>query len=111
MPPWEPGPEKRPGRVGRGVDVLLDDVGKQAEEARALDRLGELALLLGRDRRDAARHDLAALRDVAGQELHVLVVDLRSVRAREWAGLATTEERTTATAATTSTKCHDLVLP
>ena len=48
---------------------LADHVGQQAEEARALDRLREFALLLGRHRGDAARHDLAALGDVALQQL------------------------------------------
>src|SRR5579885_2522738 len=53
----------------------------------------ELALLLGRDCSDAARHDLAALGDEAQQQLHVLVVDLRCVRSGERAGLAPPEER------------------
>src|SRR3712207_525740 len=90
-------------------NALADHVGQQAQEAGALDRLGELTLLLGRHSRDAGRNDLAALGDVAGQELRVLVVDLRRVGARERAGLATTEERTTAAASgsTGCTKCHD----
>src|SRR5919112_1337462 len=86
---------------------LADHVGQQAQEAGALDCLGELTLLLGRHGRDAGRNDLAALGDIAGQELRVLVVDLRRVRAGERAGLATTEERTATAAgcATSSTKC------
>src|SRR5215831_16542547 len=68
-------------------------VGQEPEEARALDRLRELTLLLRRDGRDARRHDLAALGDEALQEADVLVVDLRGIRARERAGLAATEER------------------
>src|SRR5438874_130406 len=56
---------------------LLHDVGQQGEEAGALDRLGELTLLLGRHRGDARGHDLAALGDVPLQQLDVLVVDLR----------------------------------
>src|SRR5262245_16832688 len=76
--------------------VLPDHVVEKAEEARALDGAREFTLLLGRDRRDAARHDLAALRDVALQQLHVLVVDLRRVRAGERAGLAPAEEGTAA---------------
>ena len=47
------------------VSTSADHVGQQAEEARALDRLGEFTLLLGRDGGDARRHDLAALGDVA----------------------------------------------
>src|SRR5258706_6624154 len=58
------------------LPLLLHEVGQEGEEAGALDRLGELALLLGRDGRDAARHDLAALRQEALQQLHVLVIDL-----------------------------------
>src|SRR5262245_49746016 len=72
---------------------LADHVRQQPEKARALDGAGELALLLGRDRRDAARYDLAALGHVALQELDVLVVDLRRVGARERTGLAAAEER------------------
>ena len=54
-------------RRPNGRSALADHVGQQAQEARALDRLGELALLLGRHRRDPARHDLAALGHVALQ--------------------------------------------
>src|SRR5438105_877024 len=70
-----------------------DHVGQQSEKARALDRLRELALFLGRNRRDAARHDLAALRDVALQKPGVLVVDLRGVGTGERTGLAAAEKR------------------
>src|SRR6266436_1489792 len=76
---------------------LPNDVRQQAEETCALDGARELALLLGRDGRDAARHDLAALGDVAHQQLGILVVDLRRVRARERAGLAAAEKRTACT--------------
>src|SRR5579859_5214844 len=68
-------------------------VGQQAQEARPLDRLRELALLARGDRGDAARHDLAALRDEALQQLHVLVVDLGRIRAGERTRLASPEER------------------
>src|SRR5579871_4748946 len=80
--------------------VLLksaNDVGQQTQEPRALDGAGELTLLLGGDRRDAARHDLAALGDVTHQQLGILVVDLRRVRTRERAGLAAAEKRTACT--------------
>src|SRR4051812_22452737 len=73
--------------------ALLDHVIQQPEKARPLDRARKLALLLGRDRGDAARHDFAALRDIALQQLHVLVVDLRCVGAGERTGLAAAEER------------------
>src|SRR3954454_9043809 len=94
--------------------MLPDHVGQEPEEAGALDRGRELALLLRRHRRDARGHDLAALGDVARQELRVLVIDLGRVRARERAGLAPSEERTegaapatAASATTTTTKSHD----
>src|SRR5262245_54126696 len=79
--------------------LLLHGVGQEAEEAGALDGLGEGALLLGRHGRDAARHHLAALADVALQQLHVLEVDLGRVGAGERAGLAAPEEGPPAAAA------------
>src|SRR5215471_761319 len=81
------------GREG----FLANDVGQQAEETRALDGAREFALLLGGHRRDAARHDLAALGDVTHQQLGILVVDLRRVRTRERTGLAAAEKRTACT--------------
>src|SRR5882724_5662139 len=72
--------------------LLPHGIGQEAEEAGALDGLGEDALLLGRHGGDAARHHLAALGDVALQEADVLVVDLGRVRAGERAGLAAPEE-------------------
>src|SRR5438128_2020150 len=77
--------------------VLANDVGQQAEEARALDGARELTLLLGGDRRDAARHDLAALGDVTHQQLGILVVDFGRIRTRERTGLAAAEKRTACT--------------
>src|SRR5690606_42045959 len=67
---------------------LSNHVRQQPEKTRALDRGCELALFDRGYGRDARRHDLAALRDVTLQELHVLVVDLRRAFARERAGLA-----------------------
>src|SRR5476651_2773591 len=81
--------------IGMVRSFLGDHVGEERQEAGALDRLGEFALLLGRDRGDAARHDLAALRDEALQEPHVLVVDLRRIGAGERAALAATGKGTT----------------
>jgi hypothetical protein len=43
------------------IKDLANHVGQQAEEAGALDRLGEFALLLLADGGDARRHDLATL--------------------------------------------------
>src|SRR4030081_362811 len=75
-------------------NVLANDVRQQTEETRALDGARELALLLGGDGGDAARHDLAALGHVTHQQLGILVVDLRRIRTRERAGLAAAEKRT-----------------
>src|ERR1700761_3377089 len=95
IPPPRPNPalwaSKNPQRAGNG---LLHHVGQQADEARALDGLGQFALLLGGHRRDAGRHDLAALGNEALQQLDVLIVDLRRALARERAGLAAAEEGT-----------------
>src|SRR3954452_23960967 len=76
---------------------LADHVRKQTEIARALDGARELALLPRGHRCDAARHDLAALRDVTHQQLGILVVDLRRIRTRERAGLAAAKKRTACT--------------
>src|SRR6201746_554137 len=76
---------------------LANNVGQEAEEPRALDGAGEFTLLLGGDGGDAARHNLAALGDVTHQQLGILVVDLRRIRTRERAGLATAEKRTACT--------------
>src|SRR5699024_12405377 len=72
----------------------LDHVGQQPEIARALDGTRQFALLLGRNRGDPTRHDLASFGDEAAQKLAVLVVDLRRVGAGEGTGLAATEEGT-----------------
>src|SRR6185312_445058 len=93
-PIWPSFPTRSSRMTSTGMICLLAQrIGQEAQEARTLDRLRELALLLGRDRGDAARHDLAALGDEALQQLHVLVVDLGRVRAREGAGFAPAEER------------------
>src|SRR6478609_8180609 len=84
---------ERNGRRTARSGELADHVGQQAEEAGALDRLGEFALLLLADGGDARRHDLAALGNVALQQTHVLVVDLGRVGAGEGAGLAAAMER------------------
>src|ERR1700690_2838534 len=77
--------------------VLANDVRQQTEKTRALDGAREFALLFGGDGVDAARHDLAALGYVSHQQLGILVIDLRRVRTRERAGLATAEKRTACT--------------
>ncbi len=60
--------------------------------AGALDRLGQLALLLGGDRGDAAGDDLAALGDEALEQADVLIVDPGRILAGEGAGLAAAEK-------------------
>src|SRR5579863_8105589 len=77
--------------------LLANNVRKQTEETCALDGAREFALLLGGNRGDAARHDLAALGNVTHQQLGILVVDLRRIRTRERAGLAAAEKRTACT--------------
>jgi hypothetical protein len=51
-----------------GSVSLFHAVGQEREEPGALDRLGELALVLGTHGGDAGGHDLAALGNVALQE-------------------------------------------
>src|ERR1700687_1117887 len=86
-----------PQRSRRGPKSSPNHVRQQTEETRALDGAREFALLLGGDRGDAARHDLAALGDVTHQKLGILVVDLRRIRTRERAGLAAAKKRTACT--------------
>jgi hypothetical protein len=50
------------------------------------------SLLLGADRGDAARDDLASLGDEALEQADVLVIDLRRILAREGAALAAAEK-------------------
>src|SRR5262249_58720158 len=66
----------------------MNQIGQQPQKTRPLDRSCKLPLLLGGDRSDPTRHNLAALRNVTLQELHILIVDLRRLIARERAGLA-----------------------
>src|SRR5258705_12532888 len=80
-------------RVSPFSKTSADDVRQQSEKARALDRPCKLSLFLRRYCGDAARHDLAALGDIALQQTNVLVIDLGRVGARERAGLAAAEER------------------
>src|ERR1700759_1358998 len=66
-----------------GARSLANDVRQKAPEPGALYRLGEVALVAGANRRNARRHDLAALGDVPRQQANVLVVDLWRIRARK----------------------------
>src|SRR4029079_14586266 len=58
---------------------------------------------------DATRDDLAALRNIPLQQLHILVVDLGCIGAREWTGLTTAEEG--GARAALWRECHGLFLP
>src|SRR3546814_674878 len=75
-----------------GPPSLLHDIGEQADVAGALDRTGQLALLLGGHRGDPRRDDLAALRQVTLKQADVLEIDDRRVLRAEGAGLAAAEK-------------------
>src|SRR5512134_1980990 len=80
----------------RRAPVLADHIRQQREEPGAFDGARQLTLLGRRDRRDAARHDLAALRDEPLQQLEILIVDCGRVGAGKWAALAPAEKRASA---------------
>src|SRR4051794_37028600 len=90
-PIW-PSFSTRSSRITCIAVLLLNHVRQQRHETCTLDGARELALLAGRHCGDARRHDLAALGNEALQQLHVLVVDLRRVGAREGACLLAAEE-------------------
>src|SRR5438270_9163707 len=58
-------------------------IGQQGHLAGVLDRLGELALLLGAHAGDAARTDLAAVGHEAPQQGGVLVIDVLDARGEQ----------------------------
>src|SRR5688572_5752314 len=66
-------------------------VRQQREEARALDRVGQLALIAGGGAGDARRDDLAGLVDEVLQDVDVLVVDPLDLLGGEAAELAAAE--------------------
>src|SRR5262245_41756947 len=68
-------------------------VRQQREEARALDRVGQLALVAGGGPGDARRDDLAGLVHEILQRLDVLVVDPLHLLGGEAAELAPAEQR------------------
>src|SRR5882724_6437754 len=80
---------------------MLVGVRQQGEEACALDRNGELALIERLRARDAAGDDLTRLSDVALQRGEIFVVNVLHALGCEAAELLTA--RKTATAATTAT--------
>src|SRR5215208_5107376 len=68
-------------------------VGQQREEARALDRVRQLALVAGGGAGDARRDDLAGLVDEVLEHFDVLVVDPLDLVGGEAAELAAAEQR------------------
>src|SRR5215472_7051605 len=93
---------------------MLVRVRQQGEEACALDRYGELALIERLRACDAARDDLAGLGDVTLERPKVLVVDVLHAFGSEAAELLAPGEAAAATATTAATAgvtlshCHDL---
>src|SRR5204863_417045 len=75
-----------------GAPSVLVGIGQQRQEARALDRHRQLALIEGLGPRDAARNDLAGLGDVALERAEILVVDRLHALGGEAAELLTTRE-------------------
>jgi hypothetical protein len=69
----------------------LGGLGEQGHRARAADGAGQLPLMAGAAPRDAARGDLAALRDKVAEPANVLVVDEADPVDAELANLAATE--------------------
>src|SRR5580700_10185138 len=76
---------------------------QQREHARALDRDGKLALMLGAVARGSARHYLAALGDEAAECAHVFVIDLERLVGAEAAYLAPTARPSATHPAATAT--------
>src|SRR6516165_851279 len=72
--------------------LLADHIGQQSQKAGAFDGPRQLPLLLGGHRCNPTRHDLATLGDIALQEPHVFVVDLRRIGAGKRTGLAAAKE-------------------
>src|SRR5205085_10719178 len=68
-------------------------VGQEREEARALDRVGQLALIARGGAGDARRDDLAGFVDEVLQDVDVLIVDPFDLLGGEAAELAAAKER------------------
>jgi hypothetical protein len=69
----------------------LGGLGEQGHRARPTDGAGELPLMAGAAPRDAARSDLAALRDEVAEPANIFVVDEADPVDAELANLAATE--------------------
>src|SRR4051794_8101458 len=79
-------------------DLVLVGIRQQREEARTLDRGGELALVEGACAGQAGRRDLAVLADEIAQHVDFLVVDLLDLGDREAAEALATEQQRLAVA-------------
>ena len=79
---------------------------------RALDRGGQLSLMLGAVPRDSSGKDLAALGDISLQLIDILVVDLIVLAAEHADFLSSVESAFSSETAFTicSLKCHDFDL-
>src|SRR6478752_10000569 len=84
------GGRRRQATTASGVVVVR--VRQQGQETRALDGVGQLALVAGLGAGDAAGDDLAGLGQVLAQGVEILVVDLFDALGGELAELAAAEE-------------------
>src|SRR5579872_5872925 len=89
--------------ISIGPASVLIGVGQQREEARALDRDRELALVERLRASDAARDDLAGLGDIALQGAEILVIDVRDAFRGEAAELLAAREAAATAAAAAAT--------
>jgi hypothetical protein len=101
---WEPSLGSREvTECDRAVTRSHILVGQEREMPRALDRRGQLALILRAHARDAAVKDLAAIRDEAPQKEDVLVIDVFDLLRAEGADLSPGETPAWASAASVAT--------
>src|SRR5699024_825488 len=84
-------PDSR-SRFPRQSHVVIVGIRQQRQEARALDRGRQLALVARLGAGDAAGHDLAGFSDVLAQGVEILVVDLLHALGREAAIFAAAEK-------------------
>src|SRR3974390_1021807 len=81
------------GRTWRAsVVASAYHIWQQAKKTRAFDGAGKLSLLLSRNRRYSAWYDLPTFGNIALQQSHVLVVDLRCIGAGEGTRLSASKE-------------------
>src|SRR3954452_24623234 len=80
MSPARPSPATSRVRMSFIASPSRRGVGEQGHLAGVLDRLGDLALLLGGHAGDATGPDLAAVGDELPQQVGVLVVDVADLR-------------------------------